>query len=74
VVGVPDPYWGEQVAAVVRLGGSATDEDLAGFCRERLARHKVPKIWHRTEAFPLTGSGKVMKHVLRDQLTRDLRR
>ena len=29
VVGVPDPYWGEQVAAVVRLEGSATDEDLA---------------------------------------------
>jgi fatty-acyl-CoA synthase len=73
VVGVPDPYWGEQVAAVVRLEGSATDEDLAAFCRERLARHKVPKIWHRTEAFPLTGSGKVMKHVLRDQLTTDLR-
>jgi fatty-acyl-CoA synthase len=68
VVGVPDPYWGEQVAAVVRLEGSATDEDLAAFCRDRLARHKVPKLWHRTEALPLTGSGKVMKHVLREQI------
>jgi fatty-acyl-CoA synthase len=72
VVGVPDPYWGEQVAAVVRLrepaAGSVTDEDLAAFGRDRLARHKVPKIWHRTEAFPLTGSGKVMKHVLREQV------
>ena len=41
---------------------------------EQVARvHKVPKIWHRTDALPLTGSGKVMKHVLRDQLSRDLR-
>jgi fatty-acyl-CoA synthase len=69
VVGVPDAYWGEQVAAVVRLREPVTDDELAGFCRDRLARHKVPKLWHRTEALPLTGSGKVMKHVLRDQLT-----
>jgi fatty-acyl-CoA synthase len=73
VVGVPDDYWGEQVAAVIRVqeqaGAGATDEELAEFCRERLARHKVPKIWHRAEAFPLTGSGKVMKHVLREQIS-----
>jgi fatty-acyl-CoA synthase len=68
VVGVPDPYWGEQVAAVVRLQAEVTDDDLAAYCRDRLARHKVPKLWHRTDALPLTGSGKVMKHVLREQL------
>ena len=45
------------------------DEDLAAYCRDRLARHKVPKLWHRTDALPLTGSGKVMKHVLREQLS-----
>jgi fatty-acyl-CoA synthase len=73
VVGVPDDYWGEQVAAVVRLrdgaAGAVTDDELADFCRDRLARHKVPKIWHRAGALPLTGSGKVMKHVLREQLS-----
>jgi fatty-acyl-CoA synthase len=68
VVGVPDSYWGEQVAAVVRLQGEVTDDALAAYCRDRLARHKVPKLWHRTDALPLTGSGKVMKHVLREQL------
>ena len=57
---------------MIRVREPVTDEELATFCRERLARHKVPKLWHRAEAFPLTGSGKVMKHVLRDQLsTRD---
>ena len=70
VVGVPDDYWGEQVAAVVRLKEPVGDEELAGFCRERLARHKVPKLWHRAESLPLTGSGKVMKHVLREQLSK----
>jgi fatty-acyl-CoA synthase len=68
VVGVPDDYWGEQVAAEIRVSGDLGDDELAAFCRERLARHKVPKIWHRVDAFPLTGSGKVMKHVLREQL------
>ena len=70
-VGVPDDYWGEQVAAVIRVEGAPTDEELAEFCRERLARHKVPKLWHRTDAFPLTGSGKVKKHVLREQIRAD---
>jgi fatty-acyl-CoA synthase len=74
VVGVPDDYWGEQVAAVIRVEGAPTDEELAEFCRVRLARHKVPKIWHRTDAFPLTGSGKVMKHRLREELSGGLRR
>jgi fatty-acyl-CoA synthase len=68
VVGVPDPYWGEQVAAVIRLQAEVTDDALAAYCRDHLARHKVPKLWHRTDALPLTGSGKVMKHVLRGQL------
>jgi fatty-acyl-CoA synthase len=78
VVGVPDDYWGEQVAAVIRVddpaGPPVSDEELATFCQERLARHKVPKIWHRADAFPLTGSGKVMKHILREQVTAELGR
>ena len=73
VVGVPDDYWGEQVAAVIRVSDPVSDDDLASYCRDRLARHKVPKLWLRTDAFPLTGSGKVMKHVLRDQVSQDLK-
>jgi fatty-acyl-CoA synthase len=71
VVGVPDPEWGEQVAAVVRPAGDPppTAEELTEFCRARLAGFKTPRRWAFVDAFPLTGSGKVRKHVLRERLT-----
>jgi fatty-acyl-CoA synthase len=69
VVGVPDDYWGEQVAAFVRLapGPGVTQEELAVYCRVHLAAHKAPRHWEFTDAFPLTPSGKVQKFVLREQ-------
>jgi fatty-acyl-CoA synthase len=69
VVGIPDDKWGEQVAAFVRWAGD--DEPsvavLSAFVRERLAGYKVPRCWIFVDAFPLTGSGKVQKFVLREQ-------
>jgi acyl-CoA synthetase (AMP-forming)/AMP-acid ligase II len=69
VVGVPDEHWGEQLAAFVQRdpGHPASQEELAAFCRARLAAHKVPRHWVFTDAFPLTASGKVQKFVLREQ-------
>jgi len=74
VVGIPDPVWGEQVAAVVRpAAGRTPDPDvLFAYCRERLAPHKAPRHWRIVEAFPLTPSGKIKKYVLRDELIADL--
>ena len=45
VVGVPDEKWGEAVTALVQLeaGARASEEELRGFVRERLAGYKVPK-------------------------------
>ncbi|MGV9711006.1 AMP-binding protein [Gordonia sp. NPDC003424] len=70
VVGVPDEKWGEQVAAFVRVAdeGAPTEEELAGHCNERLARHKVPSVWRLVGTFPLTPSGKIQKFRLREQL------
>ncbi len=66
VVGVPDPRWGEQVAAFVRAKDPAPAADeLEAFVGERLARYKVPKYWVFVDAFPLTASGKVQKFKLR---------
>ncbi|WP_306204595.1 AMP-binding protein [Actinoplanes sp. RD1] len=70
IVGVPDPAWGEQVAAFVILAPSATadEQELADFVRRNLAPYKTPRTWRFVGEFPLTGSGKVQKFALRDQL------
>ena len=69
VVGVPDDRWGEQVAAFVRAapGERPTGEELVRLCREHLSPQKTPKVWVFVEDFPLTASGKIQKHVLKER-------
>ncbi|MGI5454287.1 AMP-binding protein [Streptomyces sp. CA-249302] len=69
VVGLPDPVWGERVAAFVRRvpGGSVAEKELFDLVRAHLAPHKTPRTWVFVEAFPLTGSGKIRKNVLREE-------
>jgi acyl-CoA synthetase (AMP-forming)/AMP-acid ligase II len=69
VLGVPDPTWGEQVAAFIRpaAGRTPDPERLFAYCRDRLAPHKTPRHWTVLDAFPLTPSGKVQKYVLRER-------
>ncbi|MGH9843328.1 MAG: acyl-CoA synthetase [Blastocatellia bacterium] len=74
VFGLPDPKWGERaVAAVVkRPGAEVTAEEVIAFCQEKLARYKIPKrVFFFTE-FPLSGSGKVAKLLLREEIERQL--
>jgi len=68
VVGVPDPTWQEVGRAVVVLapGAEATADDLIAFCRERLARYKVPRSVVFVDALPRNPAGKVLKNQLRD--------
>jgi fatty-acyl-CoA synthase len=68
VIGLPNARYGEEVMAWVRLkaGQSATAEELTGYCRAGLAAFKVPRFWKFVDAFPLTVTGKVQKHVMRD--------
>ena len=67
--GVPDATWGELVCAAVLLvdGAEATQEELAAWCRERIANYKVPRRIAFLDAFPTTGSGKVSKRALRER-------
>lgn len=69
VVGVPDAKFLEAGCAVIvlRPGARVTDEELLEHCRMHLARFKCPKYFVRVDALPRTASGKVMKHVLRDE-------
>jgi acyl-CoA synthetase (AMP-forming)/AMP-acid ligase II len=71
VIGVPDPKWGERPIAVVVMtrGEKLAYETLATHCRAHLASFKVPKDLVLREQLPRNPSGKVLKRVLRDQLT-----
>jgi len=71
VIGLPDEKWGERVVAVVvaKPGATLTSEELAAHCRAHLAGFKVPKQVILRDALPRNPSGKVLKRVLRDQLT-----
>jgi long-chain acyl-CoA synthetase len=70
VFGIPDPHWGELVAACVVLkpGMNITAEVLTAYCRGRLANYKVPRQLEFSEAdLPKNGSGKVLKRLLRER-------
>lgn len=70
VVGVPDPRWGEVGTACVTLkpGVSASEDEIVGFLRGRLAAYKVPKTVQILDALPLSGMGKILKRELREQI------
>lgn len=62
VFAVPNPRWGEEVAAALRLNAPGVDPaEVREFLLERLARHKVPKHWMIVEDFPRNTSGKIQK-------------
>jgi long-chain acyl-CoA synthetase len=69
VFGIPDPKWGEIVKAVVVLkpGKSLTSDELIAYCRRSLANFKVPhRIQFSETELPKSGSGKILKRVLRE--------
>jgi len=71
VIGVPDNDGGETVAAyVVRKDPTLTADALRDFCRENLTGYKVPKRIEFRDALPKTNVGKVLRRVLKDEVTR----
>ncbi|HYD69007.1 class I adenylate-forming enzyme family protein [Azospirillum sp.] len=69
VVGVPDPVYGEAVAAFVEAdaaGTPPTAEQIIAHCRDAIASYKKPKHVFFVDALPRNAVGKVMKHQLAD--------
>jgi acyl-CoA synthetase (AMP-forming)/AMP-acid ligase II len=63
---------GEEVAAYIQLkDDSVTKEDIIAFCKEGLARYKLPKYIKFTDEFPKTVTGKIQKFLLREQAMED---
>jgi fatty-acyl-CoA synthase len=74
VYGVASEWFGEEVAAAVRLkpGTAASAEALAAFCEGRVARFKVPRLIRFVDDFPMTASGKIQKYKLREMHEREI--
>jgi fatty-acyl-CoA synthase len=68
VVGLPDKTYVEEASAWIRLkpGARLTEDDVKAFCRERIARYKVPRYVAFVEDYPTTVTGKVQKFKLRE--------
>ncbi len=71
VIGVADPTYGEEVAAVIVLrdGATLSAEELRSWAKERLSAYKVPHLVQVLPALPKGPSGKILKRAIdRDQL------
>jgi acyl-CoA synthetase (AMP-forming)/AMP-acid ligase II/short-subunit dehydrogenase len=66
VFGVPDPDFGQRLAAMVILkpDASATEEELQSYVRGQLARYKVPREITFVDALPRTSTGKIQRRRL----------
>ncbi|MBP0621187.1 AMP-binding protein [Cupriavidus sp. LEh25] len=74
VFGVPDPKFGEELCAWIRLkeGETCNEDDLRTFCRGAIAHYKIPRYIRFVDNFPLTITGKIQKFMMRDAMSVEL--
>ena len=74
VFGVPDPRFGEEICAWVRLrdGQSMTEEEVRAFCRGQIAHYKVPRYVRFVAEFPMTVTGKMQKYLMRAAMEQEM--
>ncbi|MET9572133.1 AMP-binding protein [Streptomyces virginiae] len=73
VIGVPDPKYGEELMAWVRMREGAeplTADAVRAYCAGRLAHFKIPRYVHVVDEFPMTVTGKVRKVEMRQEALR----
>jgi fatty-acyl-CoA synthase len=68
VVAVASPRYGEDVGVFIIPHDEAeiTAEDVRDFCKDKIARYKIPRYIFFLTEYPLTGSGKIQKFKLRE--------
>ncbi|MEO8925897.1 MAG: AMP-binding protein [Caulobacteraceae bacterium] len=74
VVGLPDPHYGEELCAWIRLhpGEAAEEADIRSFCQGQIAHHKIPRYLRFVDDFPMTVTGKVQKFAIRQVMIEEL--
>jgi O-succinylbenzoic acid--CoA ligase len=65
VAGLPDPRWGQVVAAWV-VAPAGSEAELEQWCRERLSAFKVPRRWTLVPTLPRNRGGKLLRRALID--------
>jgi len=74
VIGVPSEKYGEEVMAWVKLreGSSATGDEIAAWCKGKIASYKIPRHWKFVDSFPMTITGKIQKFKMRETAVEEL--
>ncbi|MBV9551368.1 MAG: AMP-binding protein [Alphaproteobacteria bacterium] len=74
VIGVPDPRFGEELCAWVKLrdGQRADPDEIRAFCQGQIAHYKIPRYVKFVDAFPMTVTGKIQKFLMREETIREL--
>ena len=67
VYGIPEEYFGEEIAASIQIKEGATleEEDVREFLENKIAHYKIPKYIEFCKSYPITATGKVQKYVLK---------
>jgi fatty-acyl-CoA synthase len=74
VIGVPDPKYGEEICAWVKLrkDETANAQEIIDFCKGQIAHYKVPRYVKFVDAFPMTVTGKIQKFEMRKAMVAEL--
>jgi fatty-acyl-CoA synthase len=74
VFGVPDPKFGEEIAAWIHLreGETADAEEIRAFCKGQIAHYKIPRYIRFVDEFPMTVTGKIQKFEMRRIMQEEL--
>ena len=74
VVGVPDERLGEEIVAwvIAREGATIDSDEIREFCTGKIAHFKIPRHVVACDEFPMTVTGKIQKHKLRDRAVEEL--
>ncbi|NNN11449.1 MAG: AMP-binding protein [Acidimicrobiaceae bacterium] len=74
VIGVPDPKFGEEIAAWIKIkpGSNLTEDAIKEYCKGKIAHYKIPRYVKITDSFPMTVTGKIQKYIMRQQSVEEL--
>ena len=74
VIGVPSATYGEEIMAWVKpkAGASLEGDELAMFCKGKIATYKIPRYWKIVDSFPMTVTGKIQKFRMRELAVAEL--